>query len=88
MGVDFSTNDINLETKLSKAFMATSEKTSWGFAIGGAAGAGGAGGMWSVSKNIALDTVSRDVVFTAANYMAEKMAQDKIISRPQKQKEQ
>jgi curli biogenesis system outer membrane secretion channel CsgG len=82
MGVDVSINDITLETTASKAFNATSEKTSWGFSLGGLLGRGGlAGGGWSVSKNIALDTVARDVVFSSANFIAESLVRDKITDR-------
>lgn len=80
IGVEFMTmNPTTLEMSDSKSFQADSEKSSWGFlGFGGAAGGG-----WSVTKNVALDGVIRDVVFSATNYFTESYAKDKIVSRPQ-----
>lgn len=79
LGVEFFTmNPATLEMGDSKSFKADSEKSSWGF--GGFGGA--AGGGWSVTKNVALDGVIRDVVFSATNYLTEAYAKDKIIERP------
>ena len=81
IGVEFTTmNPTTLEMSDSKSFKADSEKSSWGF--GGFAGV--AGGGWSVTKNVALDNVIRDVVFSATNYLTEAYSKDKIISRPAK----
>jgi len=78
VGVDFYTmNPMTLEMGESKSFTANSEKSSWGF--GGFAGV--AGGGWSVTKNVALDNVIRDVVFSATNYLVETYAKDKIVER-------
>jgi len=79
IGVEFFTmNPTTLEMGDSKSFKADSEKSSWGFAgFGGAAGGG-----WSVTKNVALDGVIRDVVFSATNYLVETYAKDKIVERP------
>jgi curli biogenesis system outer membrane secretion channel CsgG len=79
IGVEFFTmNPSTLEMGDSKSFKADSEKSSWGF--GGFGGV--AGGGWSVTKNVALDNVIRDVVFSATNYLSEAYAKDKIIERP------
>lgn len=78
IGVEFFTmNPTTLEMSNSKSFTADSEKSSWGF--GGFAGV--AGGGWSVTKNLALDNVIRDVVFSATNYLSEAYAKDKIVER-------
>ncbi len=78
IGFDFYTmNPTTLEMGDSKSFTANSEKSSWGF--GGAAGF--AGGGWSVTKNVALDNVIRDVVFSSTNYLAETFAKDKIVEK-------
>lgn len=79
IGVEFFTmNPQTLEMGDSKSFKADSEKSSWGFlGFGGVAGGG-----WSVTKNVALDGVIRDVVFSATNYLSETYAKDKIIERP------
>ncbi|MFZ8787710.1 CsgG/HfaB family protein [Thermocrinis sp.] len=70
-----------LEVAYSKSFEANSEKTSWSLFGAGAAGAfGGAG--WSISKNLSLDMVARDVVVQVANALAEEIAKDKIVERP------
>lgn len=80
IGVEFTTmNPTTLEMSDSKSFKADSEKSSWGFlGFGGVAGGG-----WSVTKNVALDGVIRDVVFGATNYLTETYAQNNIVSRPQ-----
>ena len=79
IGVEFTAmNPMTLEMSNSKSFKADSEKSSWGF--GGFAGP--MGGGWSATKNVALDNVIRDVVFSATNYLTETYAQEKIISRP------
>ncbi len=76
-----------LEVSYSKSFEANSEKTSWSLFGGGAAGAfGGAG--WSISKNLSLDMVARDVVVQVANALAEELAKDKIVERPKLPKEE
>jgi len=76
-----------LEVAYSKSFSANSEKTSWSLFGGGAAGAfGGAG--WSISKNLSLDVVARDVVVQVANALAEELARDKIVERPKLTKEE
>lgn len=78
IGVDFYTmNPSTLEMGDSKSFKADSEKSSWGFG----AIAGPAGGGWSVTKNVALDNVIRDVVFSATNYLVETYAKDKIVEK-------
>lgn len=79
IGVEFFTmNPTTLEMGDSKSFKADSEKSSWGFlGFGGAVGGG-----WSVTKNVALDGVIRDVVFSATNYLTETYAKEKIVSRP------
>jgi curli biogenesis system outer membrane secretion channel CsgG len=78
IGVDFYTmNPSTLEMGESKSFKADSEKSSWGF--GGVAGP--AGGGWSVTKNVALDNVIRDVVFSATNYLTDTYAKDKIVEK-------
>lgn len=43
---------------------------------------GALGGGWSVSKNLSLDMVARDVVVQVANSIAEKLAGNKIVERP------
>jgi len=76
-----------LEVAYSKSFSANSEKTSWSLFGAGAAGAfGGAG--WSISKNLSLDMVARDVVVQVANALAEEIAKDKIVERPKLPKEE
>ncbi len=76
-----------LEVDYSKSFEANSEKSSWSLFGGGAAGAfGGAG--WSISKNLSLDMVARDVVVQVANALAEELAKDKIVERPKMPKEE
>lgn len=78
IGVEFYTmNPTTLEMGDSKSFKADSEKSSWGFG----AVAGPVGGGWSVTKNVALDNVIRDVVFSATNHLTETYAGDKIIER-------
>ncbi len=76
-----------LEVAYSKSFEANSEKTSWSLFGGGAAGAfGGAG--WSISRNLSLDMVARDVVVQVANALAEELTKDKIVERPKLPKEE
>ena len=71
-------NPTTLEMGASKTFKANSEESSWGIL-----GAGGrVGGGWSVTKNIALDNVIRDVVFRATNFFAESYAKNSIVYRP------
>ncbi|MBD3810353.1 MAG: curli assembly protein CsgG [Sulfuricurvum sp.] len=79
IGVEFTAmNPTTLEMSESKSFQANSEKSSWGFL-----GMGGpAGGGWSVTKNVALDNVIRDVVFSATNYFTDTYAKDNIVERP------
>jgi len=89
MGVDVNViKPETLEVAYSKSFEANSEKTSWGL-FGAGAGAGGfGGGGWSISKNLSLDMVARDVVVQVANAIAEVLAKDKIVERPQPPKEE
>jgi curli biogenesis system outer membrane secretion channel CsgG len=87
MGVDVNViKPETLEVAYSKSFEANSEKTSWGlFGLGGGAGAsagGVGGGGWSISKNLSLDMVARDVVVQVANAIAEVLAGNKIVERP------
>ncbi len=78
IGVEFYTmNPTTLEMSESKSFTANSEKSSWGFGGYGGAMAGG----WSVTKNVALDNVIRDVVFSATNYLTETYTKDKIVEK-------
>ncbi|MBI5814465.1 MAG: curli assembly protein CsgG [Nitrospinae bacterium] len=85
MGVDISLMDpVSLEVTNSRAFEANSEKSSWGFLAGGIYGPGGAAGGWSVSKNLALDNVAREVIVESANYVCETLASGKITERPVK----
>jgi Uncharacterized protein involved in formation of curli polymers len=83
VGIDIALMDpVTLEISEAKSFKANSEKTSWGlFGAGGFDGFGGGGG-WSWSNNLALDTVAREVIVEATNYLAETYAKDKIIERP------
>jgi curli biogenesis system outer membrane secretion channel CsgG len=71
-----------LEVTLSQSFDASSEKSSWGLFGAGWGGGGAAGGGWSVSKNLSLDMVARDVIVQIANSIAEKLVPDKIVERP------
>ncbi len=75
-------NPQTLEIVLSNSFDANSEKSSWGLFGAGAGGGGALGGGWSVSKNLSLDMVARDVVVQVANSIAEKLAGNKIVERP------
>lgn len=77
----FAMNPTTLEMSDSKTFTANSEKSSYGF--GGYAGYGGGG--WSVSNNVALDGVIRDVVFSATNYFVNAYASDHIVQKVQAQ---
>jgi curli biogenesis system outer membrane secretion channel CsgG len=87
MGVDVNViKPETLEVAYSKSFEANSEKTSWGLFGAGAGAFGGAG--WSISKNLSLDMVARDVVVQVANAIAEVLAKDKIVERPQPPKEE
>jgi len=71
-----------LEVAYSKSFSANSEKTSWSLFGAGAGGGGFGGAGWSISKNLSLDMVARDVVVQVANALAETLAKDKIVERP------
>jgi len=70
------------EVTHSKTFAADSSKSSWGFALGGYRNAGLGGGGWSISKSLSMDKVTQEVVFSAANYIAESLAGKNIVSRP------
>ncbi|WP_340695131.1 CsgG/HfaB family protein [Hydrogenobacter thermophilus] len=83
LGVDINVmKPETLEIAFSNSFDATSEKSSWGLFGAGWGGSGAAGGGWSVSKNLSLDMVARDVVVQIANSIAEKLVPDKIVERP------
>jgi len=71
-----------LEVAYSKSFSANSEKTSWGLFGAGAGGGAFGGAGWSISKNLSLDMVARDVVVQVANALAEEIAKDNIVERP------
>lgn len=74
-----------VEVIQSKTFSADSDKSSWGFGFGGYRGM--AGGMgWSISKSLSMDKVTQEVVFSAANFIAETLAGKNIIQRPTPQK--
>ncbi|MCS6957892.1 MAG: CsgG/HfaB family protein [Aquificaceae bacterium] len=75
-------NPQSLEIVLSNSFDANSEKSSWGLFGAGWGGTGAGGGGWSVSKNLSLDMVARDVVVQVANSVAEKLAGPRIVERP------
>jgi len=77
-----------LEVAYSKSFEANSEKTSWGLFGAGAAGGAFGGAGWSISRNLSLDMVARDVVVQVANALAEELAKDKIVERPKLPKEE
>jgi len=77
-----------LEVAYSKSFSANSEKTSWSLFGAGAGGGGFGGAGWSISKNLSLDMVARDVVVQVANALAETLAKDKIVERPKPPKEE
>jgi len=77
-----------LEVAYSKSFEANSEKTSWSLFGAGAGGGGFGGAGWSISKNLSLDMVARDVVVQVANALAETLAKDKIVERPKPPKEE
>lgn len=88
VGIDIALMDpATLEISEAKSFKASSEKTSWGLFGAGAGGIGAMGGGWSWSNNLALDTVAREVIVSATNYLAETYAKDKIVERPVIQKE-
>jgi curli biogenesis system outer membrane secretion channel CsgG len=83
LGVDVNViKPETLEVVLSSSFDATSERSSWGLFGAGAGRGFAAGGGWSVSKNLSLDIVARDVVVQVANSVAEKLAGNKIVERP------
>ena len=71
-----------LEVAYSKSFEANSEKTSWSLFGAGAGGGAFGGAGWSISKNLSLDMVARDVVVQVANALAESLAKDEIVERP------
>jgi len=71
-----------LEVSYSKSFSANSEKTSWSLFGAGAGGGAFGGAGWSISKNLSLDMVARDVVVQVANALAESLAKDKIVEIP------
>jgi curli biogenesis system outer membrane secretion channel CsgG len=77
-----------LEVSYAKSFEANSEKTSWGLFGAGAGGGAFGGAGWSISKNLSLDMVARDVVVQVANALAEEIAKDKIVERPKPPKEE
>jgi curli biogenesis system outer membrane secretion channel CsgG len=77
-----------LEVAYSKSFSANSEKTSWSLFGAGAGGGAFGGAGWSISKNLSLDMVARDVVVQVANALAEEIAKDKIVERPKLPKEE
>jgi len=77
-----------LEVAYSKSFTANSEKTSWSLFGAGAGGGGFGGAGWSISKNLSLDMVARDVVVQVANALAESLVKDKIVERPKPPKEE
>lgn len=83
MTMDVSILDpATVEVVHSKTFSADSEKSSWGFALGGYRGGGLGGGGWSISKSLSMDRVTQEVVFSAANFIAESLAGKNIVSRP------
>lgn len=83
LGVDINVmNPTTLEVAFSKSFNADSERSSWGLFGAGWGGSGAGGGGWSVSKNLSLDMVARDVVVQIANSIAENLASAKIVERP------
>jgi curli biogenesis system outer membrane secretion channel CsgG len=83
LGVDVNViKPETLEIVLSSSFDATSEKSSWGLFGAGADGGFGGGGGWSISKNLSLDMVARDVVVQVTNSIAEKLAGNNIVERP------
>jgi curli biogenesis system outer membrane secretion channel CsgG len=89
LGVDVNVmKPETLEVVFSQSFDASSEKSSWGLFGAGWGGGGAAGGGWSVSKNLSLDMVARDVVVQIANSLAEKLVPDKIVQRPEPQKKE
>ncbi len=77
-----------LEVSYSKSFEANSEKTSWSLFGAGASGGAFGGAGWSISKNLSLDMVARDVVVQVANALAEELAKHKIVERPKLPKEE
>ncbi|GAB4303656.1 MAG: CsgG/HfaB family protein [Thiohalomonadaceae bacterium] len=83
MSLDVAVIDpTTLEVGQSKTFAADSSKNSFGV-MGLGFGKGMlAGGGWSVSNSVELDTVVREVVFHTANYLAETYAAKNIIERP------
>jgi len=77
-----------LEVAYSKSFEANSEKSSWSLFGAGAGGGAFGGAGWSISRNLSLDVVARDVVVQVANALAETLAKDKIVERPKLPKEE
>jgi curli biogenesis system outer membrane secretion channel CsgG len=77
-----------LEVAYSKSFEANSEKSSWSLFGAGAGGSAFGGAGWSISRNLSLDVVARDVVVQVANALAETLAKDKIVERPKPPKEE
>ncbi|MCX7981758.1 MAG: hypothetical protein N2572_02460, partial [Syntrophales bacterium] len=89
MTMDVSILDpVSAEISHSKTFAADSEKSSWGFALGGYRGHGLGGGGWSISKSLSMDRVTQEVVFSAANFIAERLAGKNIVSRPEPPKKE
>lgn len=76
-----------LEVTHSRVFQADSEKSSWGLGAGAYANGALGGGGWSISKSLSLDRVTQEVVFSAANFLAEKLAGANIASRPAKKED-
>lgn len=86
MGVDVEIIDPStLEVTASRALQADSEKSSWG--IGGGGYGGGVGGLggFSLSENMALDSVARSVIIESANFVCENLAGEKVAKRPDEQ---
>lgn len=83
MSLDVAVMDpATLEVGQSKTFAADSSKNSFGVMGLGFGNGALAGGGWSVSNSVELDTVVREVVFHTANYLAETYAAKNIIERP------
>jgi curli biogenesis system outer membrane secretion channel CsgG len=83
MSLDVAVMDpATLEVGQSKTFAADSSKNSFGVMGLGFGNGALAGGGWSVSNSVELDTVVREVVFHTANYLAETYAAKNIVERP------